>query len=133
MSLLGLAQTVADTLLTIEQIRTLYHKSIEAGFMRADCTVKRLGAYGAIPELAVNLLGMNRVYIKQVGGLWYGSGKVRWWGPKTVNHTIVKGKTVAGNSHYREADDIGNIVYDPRPTVRIVEELVELFYLVEVK
>ena len=132
-SVLGIAETHLQTGLNAGEIESIYQMAVEMGadFMLPDCTLKRYAAGGALAVVGFRYMRHHEFDCRQVGSISADSFKVSWWGPRKYNYTVLLGRTVNGNRHYRLGDSSGTLIFDPNPRATIHHEVLELLYLVE--
>ena len=130
---LGIAETYTRKLLTPEQI--LYAAVMafsteyrEEKVMNTECKI-RWPAH--IINWGLDLLGFGSLLRACQIGSQEGQDQ-RWRGignhDHTITATILKGKTVNGNLHFREGDAYGKLKWEPCPGVEIAYEIMEIFY-----
>ena len=133
---LGIAETYTRKLLTPEQILYAAVMAFSADYkqervMAPDCTV-RWPAH--IINWGLDLLGFGSLLRAYQIGSQEGQDQ-RWWSignhDHTITATILKGKTVNGNLHFREGDAYGKLKWDPSPDVKIAHEIMQIFYRIK--
>ena len=64
----------------------------------------------------------NMYQIGADGSYW------QWVHLKRVDYTVLKGRTVNGNEHFRLGDREGSQIFDPNPRAKITKELSIIYY-----
>ena len=128
---LGMVQTHTGVLLSIDQILDIYKTALKENMMTEDCILNSLGAGGGVANLGLRSLGYLNLNCSQVGTYTYKTNKTYFWGGKEYNHTVLLGATYNDNKHYREGNKEAEEIFDPRPTVKIKEEIMIIYYLIK--
>lgn len=123
MSIIVAAQMFTNSVFNADKVNSLWDASKKLGIL------SKVNGYWILQkphELGV-LAGDGKIStfanVKVVPG---------WIPTWHVGHTfiILKGETKSG-AHYRLGDKEGKLIYDPMPSVKILKELTQEFYLVE--
>lgn len=70
-----------------------------------------------------SLSGKYQMYQIGADGVYW-----KWVKLKRVDYTILKGRTVNGNEHFRLGDREGSQIFDPNPRAKITKELSIIYY-----
>jgi len=82
-------------------------------------------------DLGFALLGVHKTGYDIGSNGPLGESYWSWVQDKTIHATILKGKTVNGNDHFREGNPKGKLIWDPSPETVIAEEKAVIYYQVK--
>jgi hypothetical protein len=117
MSLLGIAQTIANDTLSYDQINQIYNLAVDQKYIHEDCTV-------FLPNSIINA-GLHKLGVMDKAGFQIGSqekGINTFWGSvlnTRVDATILCYATPAGE-HYCQGDNLEREIYNPFPAAPII-------------
>jgi len=134
-TLLGIVETDSQRCLTAQEIlwawiEAQWKKFGNLQVMLKDGTVQ---VPQGILDLGFQLVGLNKTGydIGSRGPL--GESFWGWVQDKRTDATVLKGKTLLGNDHFREGNPLGVEVWDPDPDVIIAREVAVIYYQIREK